>query len=203
MFPPQATAEPVHFRSLGSTPRARMLDAMVRAVAEKGYVDVTVADVVARAGVSRRTFYEQFDDKLGCFLAAYETGSDRILAEIEARLRHLDDRDWRHRLAAGLGVYTHTLAADPEFAHVSLIDILGAGPRALELRERILWRFVGHYRGLGVDDDQILRGLVGGVAELVEAHILADDATNLPALTDTLVRFARAVLEGAADRGQT
>ncbi|MFL5896686.1 MAG: TetR/AcrR family transcriptional regulator [Thermoleophilaceae bacterium] len=195
-----ATVEPLFVRSLGTTQRARMLDAMVRVVARSGYVDVTVADVVAAAGVSRRTFYEQFDDKLDCFLAAYETGSESILARIESHLRRLRDGDWHHRLRAGLSVYTETLAADPEFARLLLIDVLGAGPRALELRERVLWRFVDHYRGLGVDDDQILRGLVGGVAELVEARILAGGAADLPDLTDTLVRFASAVLEGAADR---
>src|SRR5215211_3537803 len=54
--------------------RGRMLAAMATAVGEKGYAEVAVADVIARAGVSRKTFYEQFDNKLGCFLAAYDAG---------------------------------------------------------------------------------------------------------------------------------
>src|SRR6516164_10070200 len=73
--------------------RARMLDAMVQSVAEKGYARVAVADVVERAGVSRKTFYEQFANKEECFLAAYDDGVDRLLAAIDAALATLAP-DW-------------------------------------------------------------------------------------------------------------
>ena len=66
----------------GASQRARMLDAISRAVAEKGYARVTVGDVVSMAGVSRRTFYEQFTDKEDCFLAAYATGTDALIREM-------------------------------------------------------------------------------------------------------------------------
>src|SRR5690242_3020391 len=63
--------------------RGRVLEAMVKAVAEKGYAATTIADVVARAGVSRRTFYEQFRDKEACFLAAFDTGVAFVRTRIE------------------------------------------------------------------------------------------------------------------------
>jgi AcrR family transcriptional regulator len=63
--------------------RDRMLAAMATAVGERGYAKVAVADVISRAGVSRKTFYEQFDNKLGCFLAAYDAGVELILAAID------------------------------------------------------------------------------------------------------------------------
>lgn len=189
-------AEPrsLFFRALGPTQRARMLDALVVTVAEKGFADATVADVVARAGVSRRTFYEHFDDKLGCFLEAYESGSDAVLSEIEGRVRALGhDAGWRERLSEGLDAYVHILAAEPTFARVLNIDVLGAGPRALALREEVLGRFVAQYEGLG-GDDQLLRALVGGIAELVQARLLAGDAASLPELLPTLERLAFAVV---------
>src|SRR3954454_2857364 len=62
--------------------RGRMLDAMAQAVAEKGYAATTVADVIAGAGVSRKTFYEQFRDKEDCFLAAYDTGVELLLGAL-------------------------------------------------------------------------------------------------------------------------
>jgi AcrR family transcriptional regulator len=178
------------------TQRARMLDAVVVAVAERGFAEMTVADVVARAGVSRRTFYEQFDDKLDCFLAAYQSRSDRLLGQIEAAVAaaHPDQR-----LRAGLTAYLQGLADEPTFARVLTIDILGAGPRALEVRERVRARFAATYRGLS-DDEDVLRGLVGGIAELVQARLLEGDADALPALVPVLERFVKAV---AGDRTTT
>ena len=52
--------------------RERMLEAMIRVVAKKGYAATTIADVTKAAGVSRTTFYELFEDKEACFLAAYD-----------------------------------------------------------------------------------------------------------------------------------
>ena len=92
--------EPIYFRALESQPwergdreataewqNARMLHAITRAVSEKGYSKVTVADVVSLAGVSRRTFYEHFKDVEDCFVAAYETGVGALLSEVELAVR--------------------------------------------------------------------------------------------------------------------
>src|SRR3954453_20626074 len=78
------------------TQRERMLDAMARAVAAKGYAKLTVSDVVALAGVSRRTFYEQFADKEECFLESYAAGAGAII-----RRGAGDHRRGRRRRAAG------------------------------------------------------------------------------------------------------
>jgi AcrR family transcriptional regulator len=186
------------FRALGFTQRARMLDAIVWAVAEKGYPNVTVADVVALAGVSRRTFYEHFDDRLACFLAAYETGADIVLAEIGDQLRPLRDADRMTRLRLGLAIYLRALGDEPVFARVLTVDVLGVGPEALEMRERVRRRFARHWRGLGIEDETMLRALVGGIAELVQSQILAGRAAELPELHPAVVRFATAVIEGGA-----
>src|SRR3954452_13087236 len=114
------------------TQRERMLAAVVDAVAETGFAEMTVADVVARAGVSRRTFYEHFDDKLDCFLAAYQERADALFREVEEAVRAAEPRD---RLRTGLDAYLERLAAEPTFARVLTIDILAAGPRALDVRE--------------------------------------------------------------------
>jgi AcrR family transcriptional regulator len=172
-----------------------MLDAVVVAVAEKGFAEMTVADVVSGAGVSRRTFYEHFDDKLDCFLAAYEARSEALLHEVEAAVASAPPRE---RLRAGLTAYLERLAAEPMFARVLIIDILGAGPKALEVRERWRKRFAKSYRGVSRDED-VLRALVGGIAELVQARLIAGEAERLPELVPTLVKFVKAV---AGDRGE-
>ena len=126
--------------------RARMLDAVTRAVADKGYARVTVGDVVGIAGVSRRTFYEQFKDKEDCFLAAYATGTDALIENmVEASLRVGRDAHWREVLRVAIDTYVGTLAADPEFARTFLVDVLGAGPAAVELRRQVYEQFVQQY----------------------------------------------------------
>src|SRR2546426_8505515 len=170
--------------------RARMLDAMARAVAAKGYARVSVADVVQLAGVSRRTFYEQFRDKEDCFLVAYETGTEALIGEMLAAVAGLERPNWRARLRASMEVYTGTLAAEPDLARVFLIDVLGAGPRAVELRRRVYARYVDQYRvlsavaaeedpGVAPVPDLFLHALVGGIGELIQAQILDHGAEKV------------------------
>jgi AcrR family transcriptional regulator len=105
--------------------RARMLDAMARAVATKGYARVSVADVVQLAGVSRRTFYEQFRDKEDCFLVAYD------------RLRGADRRDARRHLEA--------LEAQRHADHVDDVGLVVHDEDAVRLAHRgaVSARFLG------------------------------------------------------------
>jgi AcrR family transcriptional regulator len=174
-----------------------MLNAVVAAVAEKGFADMTVADVVAGAGVSRRTFYEQFDDKLGCFLAAYRWQADALLSDVEQAVAAAEPAE---RLRAGLTAYLEGLAEQPLAARVLIVDILGAGPKALEAREQMRSRWAESYRGISRDDD-VLRALVGGIAELVQARLLAGEAARLPELVPTLERFVKAVVEASREAG--
>src|SRR4051812_4425661 len=82
--------------------RARLLDAITRVVVRKGYARATVADVVEVAGVSRRTFYEQFADKEACFLAAYEAAGAAVVADIAAAVEQLGGARWQERLHCAL-----------------------------------------------------------------------------------------------------
>jgi AcrR family transcriptional regulator len=177
------------------TQRERMLDAVIDTVAEKGFAEMTVADVVARAGVSRRTFYEQFTDKLDCFLAAYEERAAELERVVAAAVAAAAPGE---RLRAGLQTYLEHLAANPTAARVLTIDIYGAGPAALEARECSRARFADQYRAVS-DDADVLRALVGGIAELVQARLLAGAAESLPELVPTLERFVKGI---ARDRGE-
>jgi AcrR family transcriptional regulator len=196
-----------------SIARARICEAMAQAVAERGYASVTVSDVVAAARISRRTFYEHFEDKEDCFVETYRIGCENGIAQIGEALRVLENPDWRMRLWASIETYVSILAAEPHFARVLLIDVLGAGPRALAMRERVLAIYVEHYRGLReralAEDpdlpavpDQFLRALVGGIAELVQQCLLDTPhdqvSDRLRSLTGILASFAETVLAGAA-----
>jgi AcrR family transcriptional regulator len=192
--------------SVAASQRARMLDAVVQAVGDVGYARVTVADVVGAAGVSRRTFYEHFEDKQDCFLAAYRTGVAVVIEQVVAATASVAEDDWRERLRVGLDAYTGVLAAEPTFARTLLIDVLGAGREAVELRQQLYERFVVLFHALSeraarmdpsIDPapDVFLRALVGGIGELVQQHILAEGAERLHELTPTLVQVAETVIE--------
>jgi AcrR family transcriptional regulator len=214
----QSVHAPLAWDDVGETTsaitRARIFEAMARAVSERGYAAVTVKDVVSAARISRRTFYEHFQDKEQCFLETYRTGCENGIAQIDASLRELDNPDWRTRLSVSLEAYLAILAAEPQFARVLLIDVLGAGPEALEARERVFAVYVEHYRGLGERaraeepdlpalPDAFLRGLVGGIAELVQHCLLEgrpeDVSDDLRSLHPTLFRFAASVLTGGRE----
>jgi AcrR family transcriptional regulator len=157
-------------RSLvAASQRARLLEAVGRAVAEKGYAAATIDDIVRDAGVSKKTFYEHFSDKLDCFLAAYEAASDQLLEHVRAAQEGADG-EWLERTRAGIHAYLRWLAAEPALARVFLIEIAAAGPVALELRERMRDRYADRMREVqraGDVPDEIFHAAVAGADDLV------------------------------------
>jgi AcrR family transcriptional regulator len=116
--------------------RARMLGAMVDLTRERGAERVTVAHVVGRAGVSRRTFYELFDDREACLLAALDEALARIEAAVVPAYGH--ERGWSARIGAALTAMLECFDADPATAALCVVDSLAAGPAALERRARVV-----------------------------------------------------------------
>jgi AcrR family transcriptional regulator len=189
--------------------RARMLDAITRVVADKDYARVTVADIVALAGVSRRTFYEQFEDKEDCLLAAAAEGTMAVLnSMVEAGQTIGTDANWQEILAAGIEAYVNALASHPDFARTFLVDIPGTSPKAIQLRRDLRDRFVQLYvfvaqrateeePDLGEVPEPYLRALVGGTAELIHQHVLTKDPERIDELAPVIVRLATVVIRGA------
>jgi AcrR family transcriptional regulator len=151
--------------------RARLLEAMVRAVAEKGYEAATVADAVRLARVSRGTFYELFASKEACLTAAYRTGYEVLEERIGAAVRGAPD--WRAELRLGLRAYLRALEEDPLFARVYLIE----GHVVAAERDAVLARFAARYArtfarsGRPVPPPEALYVLAVGVHELACARV--------------------------------
>jgi AcrR family transcriptional regulator len=175
--------------------RERMIEAMAGTVAGKGYGATTVGDVVARAGVSRKTFYEHFRDKEDCFLAAFDSGVDALLAAIVAA--ESDAPAWKERLRARVRAYLGTLAARPDFARTFLIEVFAAGPSALERRAEVHRRFAQLISDLyeqHVPRRPKLRpetwpAAVGALNEVVVAHLRSHGPESLSELEDALVEI--------------
>ena len=152
--------------------RAKLLDAMVRVVAEKGYEAATVADAVSLARVSRGTFYELFESKEACLAAAYRLGQAVLGARVSDAV--LGARDWREELRLGLRAYLRTFDDEPLFARVYLLEW---APVRTE-REEAIRRFARRYgksfaRAGALVPEQALYALAAGVHETTCAHVRA------------------------------
>jgi AcrR family transcriptional regulator len=116
--------------------RARILAAMVDVASELGAGHATITRVVARSGVSRRTFYEIFNDREDCFLAAFE---DTIARATRYTLDGYDPTvGWAERLRTALTGLLTFLACEPGAGRLLVVEALGAGPGALKRRQRVL-----------------------------------------------------------------
>ena len=199
---------PVHSdirAELRASQRGRLICAVADAVAEKGYAATTVADIVALAGVSRKSFYEHFDDKESCFLASFDTGAAAIY---EAMAEAIDGReDWEVNLDSVLTTWLQFLDADLAFTRAYLIEFWAAGEAARERwtarRDRItgLLKLL-HERVREVDpavvpaSDTLLAAVEGGANRVVVSHVLAGSEEPLISLKPELLRFIRTTLAG-------
>jgi AcrR family transcriptional regulator len=190
---------------VAASQRTRLLEAVGRAVAAKGYAGATIDDIVRGAGVSKKTFYDHFSDKLDCFLAAYESASDELLTRL--REAQSTPEGWLERTRAGIVAYLRWLAAEPALARVFLIEVAAAGPVAAERRERIRDRYAEVLRDLQDDaraeipalprlPAEVFHALVAAVDELVVRRIRESGATSLPELEPVLLYLQVALLAG-------
>jgi len=184
---------------VAASQRGRLLEAMAHAVAEKGYGAASVADVIGRAGVSRKTFYVHFRDKLDCFLAAYDVGVEVLLATVRAAGE--GEGDPLAVARARTRAYLQALAAEPDFARTFLLEVSAAGPEALARRRDVHRQFADLSRELvesvpGAPElpGELYLASVGATNEVVSAWVVADRAAELPALEDVLVHIQLSLL---------
>jgi AcrR family transcriptional regulator len=128
--------------------RERLLRSIVSCTSERGYSDTTIADVVRVARTSRSAFYEHFADKEDCFLAAYEQMTAAFIgASLEAAA---STSGWQAKLDAGILTYFRFMAEHPEVAVSTVVEIHGAGRRALQARDRALREWTRTIGGLAI-----------------------------------------------------
>jgi AcrR family transcriptional regulator len=123
------------------SPRERLLEAMLRVAAAKGYEATTVADVVEVAGVSEEEFEEMFESKEACFLEAYDAVFDVLIAHVGSAFEAAAGEPWPERIAAGLGALVELLAAEAGIARLSMVEVTAAGDDARARYRAALGRF--------------------------------------------------------------
>jgi AcrR family transcriptional regulator len=186
--------------------RDRLLRAMTAAVAELGYANVRIADVVDRARVSRQSFYEQFPDKEACFLAAHERGTELILERLALSAHDIQDLEPGAQLRAGITAYLGLAAADPEFAYCMLIELPAIGPTGLAARlaahEQIAWLLRDWHQSARAVQPRLpevppkrYAASVGAVHDLVYELVATGRTREVPALEDDSYGAIAALLQ--------
>jgi AcrR family transcriptional regulator len=175
---------------VGEIQRARMIAAMIDVVSERTRANATVAHVVARSGVSRRTFYEVFEDFEDCFLAALDQSvaqaSEYVLGAYDPSAR------WRVRIRAALVGLLEFLEDEPAMGRLCIVETLGR--KVHERRMRVI-DIVTAAVDEGRKEAKAARalppltaeGVVGGVLSVLHARLVAGEGTPLRELTGPLM----------------
>jgi len=181
----------------------RLTAAMAHVVATAGYEETTVEGVLVQAGVSRRTFYELFDDREDCFLAAYDEAMQRVLRVVTDA--YLDGDVPERRIEAALEAFLEFLASEPELARMCVVEVFAAGSRARERRAAVMERLaqlVRHALSELRGDDKLDRlsaqALVGAVHELVYLPVDRRDSAALRGMASEIVATQVAPLVAVA-----
>jgi AcrR family transcriptional regulator len=172
--------------------RERVLEALASVVAEIGYQDATVRKILDRARISRITFYELFDNKEQCFLAAYDDALRQVFARVERACEAEALAPPAQRLDAALDALLGFLAEEPDIARLCVVEVLAAGPAGRGRRAATMDRFAAMMESFLAEarPDRDLgpiaaRALVGGAEEVIFGAIERGE-TDLPALASEI-----------------
>lgn len=193
-----------------------MLAAVAAALEKYGYAGTTVSKVLEGAGVSRRTFYEQFADKDDCLLVAYDDAERRAWAHVVAAVTGESPQDWPRRVHTAVGAAMDFLAAEPATARLFTLEarmLLPLAERQRGAAERIAAILhAGNRKKSDPDDlpEATERTLVGNVTALAGSYVLSGATELLPSFTSQLAEHlllpyreaeAEAAEASAATRG--
>jgi AcrR family transcriptional regulator len=183
--------------------RERLIAGLAEAVAERGYGGTTIADITRHAAVSRRTFYEHFEGKDECFVAAFDTVTEQLRERVDEAYRAEDD--WTAAISAAIAAMLAFLASEPNLARLAMVEALVAGPVVVERYDAAVQTFLP-YLQVGREgrpkavlvrlSDSTEEALVGGMVSLVARRIVAGQTDQLESLLPDLLEFTVAPYVG-------
>lgn len=172
--------------------RIWILSAMAKIVCEHGLESVTVREIVGRAGVSRRRFYELFENREDCFRAVFEEAL--ALAAERASADYATEDAWADRLRAGLLALLTFFDSEPELTRVCVLHATPTTPTTVARRSQVLAQLAE----LIDEGRRAARGgvhlppltaesVVGGVLGVIQARLLESSPPRLTALVNPLM----------------
>jgi AcrR family transcriptional regulator len=176
--------------------------ALAQETFERGYQQVTVADIVRRAGTARNTFYENFRSKGDCFSATQDYAMSAALERVVEAAGVLES--WPQQVRVGLTAFLSYVVEEPALARTCMVEALSAGPAAVEYYEKSQQAFVSLFR-LGRDvsphgadlPETLEEAIIGGVFWIVYQRLAAGEVSAIPGLLPELIEFALTPYLGA------
>jgi AcrR family transcriptional regulator len=192
--------------------RRRLNDAAAAVFARTGYADATAEAIAREAGMSKATFYEHFDNKEDCILALFEAATERILGAMTAAGRDgggapVEPAERQRRSVRAL---LDVMSEHPDYAQTLLVEIIGAGPRAMERRDALLQGFATFIDQRNVEDAEAglnprlaspddCYAIVGAIFELVSRQIRTGTPADIRDLEPVIERLFGGMLAAARE----
>jgi AcrR family transcriptional regulator len=186
--------------------RRRLLDAAADVFAAQGFAGTSVETIVEKAGMSRRTFYEHFDDLKDILLQVHDRAASLAFRFVEAAVRSVDENDPVSRISAGVTAFLGIVAEHADLSRVVFREVRAAGPEHELRRDVVLGRYVAllfegfsaaHARGLvsRPPDELTLYTLVSGLESVAMRYVARGEAARAveaaPAMVELLMRAFR------------
>ena len=190
--------------------RQRLFAAAATVFVRVGYAEASAEAIAREAGMSKATFYEHFDNKEDCIVALFDIAATAVLTAMRAAAEpHADEPHARYR--ATIGALLQTFAAFPEIAQTLLVEIIGAGPRAIERRDHVLAEFADYIDStneadaaaglvprLPAREDSF--AIVGAVVELASRQLRTQQPEALSSLEPVVERLIVGLLDAAGSQ---
>lgn len=178
--------------------RRRIFEALAVVMADKGYAETTISDIVRHAKVSRPTFYENFESKQDCFMAGYANLQKRILSTI---LGERLSGTPMQRFDAMLVKYLDAIVSNPDTSRLYLVEVYAVGPEAMRRRLRMQQEFVDRvsatFKARTKTDVFACQALVATISTLVTQALIEDDVAAVLRLRKPIVRLAERLAPGS------
>jgi AcrR family transcriptional regulator len=188
-----------------SRQRRRLFAAAAAVFSRSGYADATAEAIAREAGMSKATFYEHFGNKEDCIVALFDTATEVVLGAMRAAAETSIELSTEERVRALIGAFLEALVYFPNEAQTLLVEIVGAGPRAMERRDRALDAVAQYIDDFNREDAE--RGvaprlasphdafaIVGAVVELASRQIRTGRPSDIRELEPVVERLVLGLL---------
>jgi AcrR family transcriptional regulator len=192
-----------------SLQRRRLFAAAAAVFSRVGYADATAEAIARQAGMSKATFYEHFANKEDCIVALFDTATDVVLHAMRTAGDTSRYEPPQERIRASIAAFLQALADFPDEAQTLLVEIVGAGPRAMERRDRVLAEYASYVDDVNREDAG--RGsaprlvsphdafaIVGAVVELASRQIRTGEPDDIRDLEPVVERLVLGLLQAAS-----
>jgi AcrR family transcriptional regulator len=201
------SGDSVSAASAKGSQRERLLEAMIELCGQRGYQAVSIAQLSTRAGVSSATFYEQFDSKEDCFVAAYSEASDRVLARVQVGETPNEDWseiDWAQGPRTALARLLEALQSEPNAGRLLFIEALAGGPSIRERRGAVLNEFESRIQ-MFLDNTPAQVGtldvppvaVIGALRSIIVRRLRTHAEDELPSLAPDIVSWVESYAKPA------